>query len=63
MTSGVGNKSQPLSSQSKRRSRSGAGKTSSRVHPKIHKGQCLISYSSTNTPTEYNMERGKEIIY
>ena len=48
MKSGVGDNSQPVSHQSKQRSRSGAEKLSSRIHPTSDKGERLIACSYKN---------------
>ena len=62
MASVVGDKRKPLYRQSKCRASSGTEKLLSRVLLTSDKDQLLIACSSTNIPTECNMERGKEVI-
>ena len=62
MTSGVVDKRQPISCQSKRQARYGSGKPQSRVQQKSDKGQNLIACSYTNIPTYHNMYMGKDAI-
>ena len=59
MTSGVGDNRQPLSSQSKKRSTSGAERSPSIFHPTSYKGKILIAFSSNNIPKVRNVERGR----
>ena len=62
MISVVGENSQPLSRQSKRRSTSGAEKYLSRFHPTSDKRELLKACIYNNIPTLRNMERGEEVI-
>ena len=55
MTSGVGDKKQPLSRKSNQRASSGDVNPPSRVHTTSDKGHPLIAWGYTNIPTELNM--------
>ena len=59
ITSGFVDKRQPLFHKSNQRASSGAEKPPSRVQPTSDKVKRLIACSSTNIPTESNMEIGK----
>ena len=58
MTSVFSDNRQNLYNQSKRRATSCAEKYPPIFHPTSDKGKLLISFSSNNTPTVHNMERG-----